>query len=393
MIYLRKDIDEFDDQLHNLLDKKLIERTKSPHSSPAFMVRNHSEVKRGKARMVINYKQLNEHIIFDGYFIPRKDVLINQTRGAKIFSKFDSKAGFWQIKLRKKSKPLTAFSTPSGHYQWTVMPFGLNTASQIYQRWMDKIFNDLKDFVVIYIDDILVFSKTRDEHRKHLQCLSEKLKNHGIILSPTKIDVEQESIDFLGLVLTHKDLEIPRNWLFEDINSEPKLRESVVYINFGSIIVVTPNQMVEFAWGPANSIQKFLAIIRPDLVTGDPLVLPPEFLTETKNRGMLACWCDQGQVLKHPSIGGLLTHCGWNSTIESGVGIEIDSDVKREKVERVVRELMEGENGKEMKNGVMELKKRAEEATGSSRGSSFLNLDNLVEEVLLLLPTDKVSQA
>ncbi|XP_059663376.1 uncharacterized protein LOC132309041 [Cornus florida] len=176
MIYLRRDIDEFDAQLQDLLEKKLIERTRSPHSSPAFMVRNHSELKRGKARMVINYKRLNEHLIFDGYFIPRKDVLLNQTRGSTIFSKFDCKAGFWQIKLRKKSKPLTAFSTPHGHYQWTVMPFGLNTAPQIYQRWMDSIFNDLKDFVVVYIDDILVFSKTRDEHKKHLLYLSEKLK-------------------------------------------------------------------------------------------------------------------------------------------------------------------------------------------------------------------------
>ncbi|XP_059643633.1 7-deoxyloganetin glucosyltransferase-like [Cornus florida] len=196
--------------------------------------------------------------------------------------------------------------------------------------------------------------------------------------------------------------------------------ESVVYINFGSITVVTPNQLFEFAWGLANSKQKFLWIIRPDLVTGDPLVLPPEFLTETKNRGMIASWCDQEQVLKHPSIGGFLTHCGWNSTIESvsagvpmscwpfiadqqtncmnicrewGVGIEIDSDVKREKVERVVRELMEGEKGKEMKKRVMELKKKAEEATSPSQGSSFLNLNKMVEEVLLLLPPNKVSQA
>ncbi|XP_059629145.1 uncharacterized protein LOC132271707 [Cornus florida] len=239
MIYLRRDIDEFDAQLQELLEKKLIERTKSPHSSPAFLVRNHSEVKRGKARMVINYKRLNEHLVFDGYFIPRKDVLLNQTRGSTIFSKFDCKAGFWQIKLRKKSKPLTAFSTPHGHYQWTVMPFGLNTAPQIYQRWMDSIFNDLKDFVVVYIDDILVFSKTREEHNKHLICLSEKLKKYGIILSPTKIDVEQESIDFLGLVLTHKGIKLQDHIIikirdFPDILQDKKQLQSFLGIlNYG----------------------------------------------------------------------------------------------------------------------------------------------------------------
>ena len=77
----------------------------------------HSELKREKTRMVINYKKLNENLEFDGHFIPRKDVLVNQTRGAKIFSKFDCKSGFWQIKLTEESKALTAFSAPYGHYQ------------------------------------------------------------------------------------------------------------------------------------------------------------------------------------------------------------------------------------------------------------------------------------
>jgi hypothetical protein len=94
MIYTRQDISEFDIQIKELKEKHLIEETMSPHSSPAFMVRNHAEIKRGKARMVINYKRLNEQLEFDGYFIPRKDVLINQTKGAKIFSKFDCKSEF-----------------------------------------------------------------------------------------------------------------------------------------------------------------------------------------------------------------------------------------------------------------------------------------------------------
>jgi hypothetical protein len=174
MIYTKKDIDEFDIQIKELLDKNLIEETNSPHSSSAFIVRNHSEIKRGKARMVINYKRLNEQLEFDGYFIPRKDVLVNQTKGSKIFSKFDCKSRFWQIQLTEESKALTAFSTPRGHYHWNVMPFGLNIAPQVFQRWMDKIFKDLKDFCVVYIDDILVFSKTIEEHKKHLKIICEK---------------------------------------------------------------------------------------------------------------------------------------------------------------------------------------------------------------------------
>ncbi|KAF8404619.1 hypothetical protein HHK36_009507 [Tetracentron sinense] len=190
---------------------------------------------------------------------------------------------------------------------------------------------------------------------------------------------------------------------------DSKEPNSVVYVNFGSITVMTPQQMIEFAWGLANSKQTFLWIVRPDLVIGDTAVLPPEFVTETKERGMLASWCPQEQVLKHPSIGGFLTHCGWNSILESvcggvpmicwpffaeqptncrytcnqwGIGMEIDNNVKRNEVETLVRELMEGKKGKEMKNKAMEWKKRAEEATKPS-ASSHLNLDKMVNEVLL----------
>jgi hypothetical protein len=80
------------------------------------MVRNHSEFKRGKARMVINYRRLNEQLEFDEYFIPRKDVLVNQTKCSKIFNKFVCESRFWQIQLIEESKALTAFSTPRGHY-------------------------------------------------------------------------------------------------------------------------------------------------------------------------------------------------------------------------------------------------------------------------------------
>ncbi|KAA8536444.1 hypothetical protein F0562_028922 [Nyssa sinensis] len=189
-----------------------------------------------------------------------------------------------------------------------------------------------------------------------------------------------------------------------------KQPNSVVYVNFGSTTVMTKQQLCEFAWGLANSKKTFLWIIRPDIVTGDSNILPPEFVQETKERGMLASWCPQEQVLKHPAIGGFLTHSGWNSTIESacsgvpmicwpffaeqhtncrysctewGIGMEIDSDVKRNEVEKLVKELMDGEKGKEMKKKAMDWKKKAEEATECG-GSSQLNLDKLLNEVLLL---------
>ncbi|XP_043687297.1 7-deoxyloganetin glucosyltransferase-like [Telopea speciosissima] len=187
---------------------------------------------------------------------------------------------------------------------------------------------------------------------------------------------------------------------------------SVVYVNFGSITVMTPQQLVEFAWGLANSDQTFLWIIRPDLVVGDSAVLPPDFLTLTKERGILAGWCPQEEVLNHPAVGGFLTHSGWNSTLESissgvplvcwpffaeqqtncrysfvhwGIGDEIDNNVKREDVERLVRDLMMGERGKETKAKAMEWKKRAEEAIAPG-GSSHVNFHNMVNQLLLSNP-------
>ncbi|PRQ52328.1 putative 7-deoxyloganetin glucosyltransferase [Rosa chinensis] len=98
---------------------------------------------------------------------------------------------------------------------------------------------------------------------------------------------------------------------------ENKAQNSVVYVNFGSIAVLTPKQLVEFGWGLANTKFHIFWVIRPDLVIGESAILPPELVAETKERGLIASWCPQEQVLNHPSVGGFLTHCGWNSTIES----------------------------------------------------------------------------
>ncbi|KAL3527634.1 hypothetical protein ACH5RR_012290 [Cinchona calisaya] len=233
------------------------------------------------------------------------------------------------------------------------------------------------------------------------------MMDHVYTLGPihlllTEMQKDDHSTEFIQSNLWKED-----DSCIEWLNS--KKEGSVAYINFGSITVMTENQLVEFAWGIANSMQNFLWIIRPDLVKGGPVVLPPEFIIATKDRGMLATWCNQELVLNHPSVGVFLTHCGWNSVLESlsfgvpmicwpffadqqtnclcictywDVGVEIDSNVNRKEVEKVVIELMEGDKGKKMKNKALEWKNKAEEAIKPG-GSSYVNLDKMIEEVLL----------
>ncbi|KAL6984118.1 7-deoxyloganetin glucosyltransferase [Sarracenia purpurea var. burkii] len=214
---------------------------------------------------------------------------------------------------------------------------------------------------------------------------------------------EDSKVNSIGLNLWKEDLEC-LSWL------DKKEPNSVIYVNFGSVARLTPQELLEFGWGLANSKQNFLWAIRPDLVVGDGGAFPPEFEAEIRERGLLVSWSPQERILSHPSVGGFLTHCGWNSILESivggvpmicwtniaeqptnswficnhwGLGMEI-SEVEREEVERLVRELMVGESGKKMKAKAEEWKKVAEHATAvAPPGSSYANFDRLVNEVLL----------
>ncbi|KAL8553522.1 hypothetical protein ACS0TY_002001 [Phlomoides rotata] len=187
---------------------------------------------------------------------------------------------------------------------------------------------------------------------------------------------------------------------------DSKPQNSVLYVNFGSITVLNPRQLCEFAWGLAKSKKNFVWIVRPDLFEGGSRALSLDFLEEIRDRGIVAEWCPQEEVLSHWAIGGFLTHCGWNSVLESmcngvpmlcwpffadqhlnckyaceewGVGMEIKSDVERDEVRALVSELMDGERGKMLRKRAVEWQEKAAAAVG---GSSCLNLDKLVNEIL-----------
>ncbi|XP_062225351.1 7-deoxyloganetin glucosyltransferase-like [Phragmites australis] len=184
---------------------------------------------------------------------------------------------------------------------------------------------------------------------------------------------------------------------------------SVVYVNYGSITVMTKEQLLEFAWGIAGSGYPFVWNIRPDLLKGDAAVLPPEFLSSVEGRALLTTWCPQEAALQHEAVGVFLTHSGWNSTLESlcagvpmlswpffaeqqtncrykrtewGVGMEIGGEVRRGEVAAIIREAMDGEKGQEMRRRAEEWKEKAVKATLPG-GPAEVNLDRLIDEVLL----------
>lgn len=280
----------------------------------------------------------------------------------------------------------------------------------------------------IRLRDIPSFIRTTDPEDFVINFVireTNRAKKASAIILNTFYELEQEVLDELSLiyppvytigplnnmakVFDSEDLQLLSSSLWKE---EPECLEwldsqalkSVVYVNFGSITVMTQEQLVEFSWGLANSKHKFLWVIRPDLVRGDSKVLQDEFLEETKNRGLLASWCPQEKVLNHPSVGGFLTHSGWNSTLESissgvpmicwpffaeqqtncwcccnrwGIGMEIDSDVDRKEVEKLVNVLMVEEKGKEMKRMAMGWKEKADSV------ASRRTLESLINQVLL----------
>ena len=186
----------------------IIRESKSPHSSPAFMVRKHSEIKSGKARMVINYKEVNKNTKFDGYYIPNKEILINLARGKNYYSKFDCKSRFWQIKMGNDNIPITAFSTPRGHYEWMVVPFGLKNDPQVFQRKNDKIFFDYSSFIIVYIYDMLICYDNEKDHEKHLNIFITLYKEHGIVFSKKKDEIKKKEIEFLGMIIDSKGIKL-----------------------------------------------------------------------------------------------------------------------------------------------------------------------------------------
>ncbi|KAJ9523973.1 hypothetical protein QJQ45_022376 [Haematococcus lacustris] len=189
------ELQEVERQIKELLAHDLIEPSSSPFGAPVLFVTKAD----GSLRMCIDYRALNKVTVKNKYPLPRIDQLLDRLHGATVFSSLDLQSGYHQIRIQPEDVPKSAFRTPYGHYQFKVLSFGLTNAPATFQAVMNDIFRDyLNDFVVVYLDDILVFSKNKAEHLKHLEIVFRILKEHELYAKLKKCEFEKSELKFLG---------------------------------------------------------------------------------------------------------------------------------------------------------------------------------------------------
>ncbi|GAU51867.1 hypothetical protein TSUD_416510 [Trifolium subterraneum] len=190
---------ELKSQLEELLQKHFIRLSVSPWGAPVLLVKK----KDGTMRLCIDYHQLNKVTIKNKYPLPRIDDLLDQLRGATIFSKIDLRSGYHQIRIRTSDVSKTAFRTRYGHYEFLVMPFGLTNAPAVFMDYMNRIFQPYLDkFVVIFIDDILIYSKDPQEHAEHLRIVLNILREKQLYAKFSKCEFWLSEVQFLGHVIS-----------------------------------------------------------------------------------------------------------------------------------------------------------------------------------------------
>jgi len=207
---------ELHKQIQELLDQGYIRPSTSPWGSPVLFVKK----KDGTMRLCVDYRALNDATVKDTFPLPLIDDIMNDTHGAKIFSKIDLAQAYHQIRMKDSDISKTAFTTKNGSYEYTVMPFGLCNAPSVFQRAITQALEGLIGITcVAYLDDILIYSKNEEQHDKHVREILDRLRANKLFAKPEKCLFFKESMGFLGHIIS-KDgiktdpakLEAIKNW-------------------------------------------------------------------------------------------------------------------------------------------------------------------------------------
>ena len=188
-----------------LLEQGVVRRSKSPYASPAFLVPK----KTGGFRLVVDYRKVNTKIVFDSYPMPTIDQALEQFSGAAVFSVLDLNSAYYQIPLSVKSRRVTAFCTPFGLFEFNTLPMGISVGCQGLSRVVDELFADLKGrYVYNFLDDLVVYSASAEEHLGHLREVLGRLQRFGFTLNPDKVVLGASEIKYLGHLLSARGVKI-----------------------------------------------------------------------------------------------------------------------------------------------------------------------------------------
>ena len=199
------ELKELKKQLQELLDQGFIRPSVSPWGAPVLFVKK----KDGTMRLCIDYRELNKVTIKNKYPLPRIDDLFDQLQGASVFSRIDLRSGYHQLKIKPEDVQKTAFRTRYGHYEFLVMPFGLTNAPAAFMDLMNRIYKPLLDkCVIVFIDDILIYSTNREQHAEHLRLALQTLREHKLYAKLSKCDFWLDKISFLGHVVSGEGISV-----------------------------------------------------------------------------------------------------------------------------------------------------------------------------------------
>ncbi|GJT35903.1 putative reverse transcriptase domain-containing protein [Tanacetum coccineum] len=196
---------ELSEQLKELSDKGFIRPSSSPWGAPVLFVKK----KDGSFRMCIDYRELNKLTVKNRYPLPRIDDLLDQLQGSSVYSKIDLRSGYHQLRVREEDIPKTAFRTRYGHYEFQVMPFGLTNAPAVFMDLMNRVCKPYLDkFVIVFIDDILIYSKNKQEHEEHLKQILELLKKEELYAKFSKCEFWISKVLFLGHMIDSEGIHV-----------------------------------------------------------------------------------------------------------------------------------------------------------------------------------------
>ncbi|TKC11711.1 hypothetical protein FA727_23790, partial [Robertmurraya kyonggiensis] len=312
-----KELKKLKEELRALLAKGYIRPSCSPWGAPVLFV----DKKDGTQRMCIDYRALNEVTIKNKYPLPRIDDLFDQLRGACVFSKIDLRSGYHQMRIRVTDIPKTAFTTRYGLYEFTVMSFGLTNAPAYFMYLMNSVFMDYLDkFVVVFIDDILVFSKNEEEHEEHLRLVMQRLREHQLYAKLSKCEFWLKEVSFLGHVLSNGGVAVDPKKVRDVLNWIPPQNVSEIrsflgmagyyrrFIEGFSKIAKPLTSLLEknakFVWTP--QCQASFEELKKRLTTAPVLVLPDvtksfSVYCDASRQGLGCVLMQEGRVVAYAS--------------------------------------------------------------------------------------------